>query len=130
MQDAKQGALEGQNPDADTPELTAPQQPEPAGKTSMSPRAACILFTLLLLAYCYCSCNSTHAVEIPPSSGCLYIIKSLLGCALISLTLPPCCAKLCSAVLCFACWTPSLNQLSFGASYNLVLSAPLPCSSH
>ena len=32
MQDAKQGALEGQNADAGKPELTAPQQPEPAGK--------------------------------------------------------------------------------------------------
>ena len=31
VQDAKEAALEGENADADKPEVTAPQQPEPAG---------------------------------------------------------------------------------------------------
>lgn len=31
MQDAKEAGLEGQNADADKPEVTAPQQPDPAG---------------------------------------------------------------------------------------------------
>lgn len=94
MQDAKQGALEGQSPDADKPELTAPQQPEPAGKTSTIPSPSGCLHTVL--ANLPMQYKLSHPrVACASSIACLAALCSLSICFFAVLQ----CVLLCCALL-------------------------------
>ena len=91
VQDAKEAALEGQNADADTPEVTAPQQPDPAGQFSIIPLPSTHLHVFPATLY-----PTQLAQRLSLYSACLpaLLVSAVLCCALL------CCAVLCSALLC------------------------------